>query len=86
MSWKYQPSETVWALVSDADTLYGGNVWFQTVERGDVYAVQCYFDSLHWFTFRFHSEGLSLAGYDVGTIYQLRALLPLLIATFPRGI
>ncbi len=39
MSWKYQPSETVWALVSDADTLYGGNVWFQTVERGDVYAV-----------------------------------------------
>ena len=35
MSWKYQPSETVWALVSDADTLYGGNVWFQTVERGD---------------------------------------------------
>lgn len=59
MNWKYQPSETVWALVSDADTLYGGNVWFQTVERGDVYAVQCYFDSLHWFTFRFHSEGAS---------------------------
>ena len=61
MSWKYQPSETVWALVSDADTLYGGNVWFQTVERGDVYAVQCYFDSLHWFTFRFHSERAGLA-------------------------
>ena len=61
MSWKYQPSETVWALVSDADTLYGGTVWFQTVERGDVYAVQCYFDSLHWFTLRFHSERAGLA-------------------------
>ena len=35
---------------------------------------------------KYHSEGLSLAGYDAGTIYQLRALLPLLIATFPRGI
>lgn len=61
MSGKYQPSETVWALVSDADTLYGGTVWFQTVERGDVYAVQCYFDSLHWFTLRFHSERAGLA-------------------------
>lgn len=35
---------------------------------------------------KYHSEGLSLAGYDAGTIYQLRALLPLLIATFPRSI
>lgn len=35
---------------------------------------------------KYHSEGLSLAGYDAGTIYQLRALIPLLIATFPRGI
>ena len=26
------------------------------------------------------------AGYDAGTIYQLRALIPLLIATFPRSI
>lgn len=33
-----------------------------------------------------HAEGLSLAGYDAGTIYQLRSLIPLLIATFPRGI
>lgn len=35
---------------------------------------------------KYHSEGLSLAGYDAGTICQLRALLPLLIATFPRSI
>lgn len=35
---------------------------------------------------KYHVEGLSLAGYDARTIYQLRALLPLLIATFPRGI
>lgn len=35
---------------------------------------------------KYHAEGLSLAGYDAGTIYQLRALIPLLIATFPRSI
>ncbi len=35
---------------------------------------------------KYHAEGLSLAGYDARTIYQLRSLIPLLIATFPRGI
>lgn len=58
MSWKYQPSETVWALVSDADTLYGGTVWFQTLAGG---VVRCYFEDLHRFTFRFHSEEAGLS-------------------------
>lgn len=35
---------------------------------------------------KYRAEGLSLAGYDARTIYQLRSLIPLLIATFPRGI
>ena len=35
---------------------------------------------------KYHAEGLNLTWYDARTIYQLRSLIPLLIATFPRSI
>lgn len=58
MSWVYKPSGGVVGLVRKAEELYGSTVWFQTLDEG---VVRCYFDALHWFTFRFHSEESGLS-------------------------
>jgi hypothetical protein len=58
MSWVYKPSGGVVGLARKAEELYGGTVWFQTLAGG---VVRCYFDDLHWFTFRFHSEEAGLS-------------------------
>lgn len=58
MDWKYELSSGVACLADKAGELYGGTVWFQTLDGG---VVRCYFDALHWFTFRFHSERAGLA-------------------------
>lgn len=58
MDWKYELSGAVAGLAEKAEELYGGTVWFQTVDDG---VVRCYFDALHWFTFRFHSEEAGLS-------------------------
>lgn len=58
MDWKYELSSGVACLADKAGELYGGTVWFQTLAGG---VVRCYFDSLHWFTFRFHSERAGLS-------------------------
>lgn len=58
MSWVYKPSGGVVGLARKAEELYGGTVWFQTLAGG---VVRCYFEGLHWFTFRFHSEEAGLS-------------------------
>lgn len=58
MSWVYKPSGGVVGLAEKAGELYGGTVWFQTLAEG---VVRCYFEDLHWFTFRFHSEEAGLS-------------------------
>lgn len=58
MDWKYELSSGVACLADKAGELYGGTVWFQTLDGG---VVRGYFDDLHWFTFRFHSEGAGLS-------------------------
>lgn len=58
MDWKYELSSGVACLADKAGELYGGTVWFQTLAGG---VVRCYFDDLHWFTFRFHSEEAGLS-------------------------
>lgn len=45
-------------LARKAGELYGGTVRFETFAGG---VVRCYFDALHWFTFRFHSEEAGLS-------------------------
>lgn len=58
MSWVYKPSGGVVGLARKAEELYGGTVWFQTLAGG---VVRCYFEGLHWFTFRFHSTEVGLS-------------------------
>lgn len=58
MDWKYELSSGVACLADKAGELYGGTVWFQTLAGG---VVRCYFEDLHWFTFRFHSEEAGLS-------------------------
>lgn len=58
MDWKYELSSGVACLADKAGELYGGTIWFQTVDDG---VVRCYFDALHWFTFRFHSKEAGLS-------------------------
>lgn len=58
MDWKYELSSGVACLADKAGELYGGTVWFQTLAGG---VVRCYFEDLHWFTFRFHSEESGLS-------------------------
>lgn len=58
MDWKYELSSGVACLVDKAGELYGGTMWFQTLDGG---VVRGYFDGLHWFTFRFHSEEAGLS-------------------------
>lgn len=58
MDWKYELSNDVAGLASKAGELYGGTVRFETFPGG---VVRCYFDALHWFTFRFHSEEVGLS-------------------------
>lgn len=58
MDWKYELSSGVACLADKAGELYGGTVWFQTLDGG---VVRGYFDDLHWFTFRFHSEEAGLS-------------------------
>lgn len=58
MYWKYKPSGGVVGLAEKAGELYGGTVRFETFAGG---VVRCYFDDLHWFTFRFHSEEAGLS-------------------------
>lgn len=58
MDWKYELSSGVACLARKAEKLYGGTMWFQTLDGG---VVRCYFDALHWFTFRFHSEEAGLS-------------------------
>ena len=56
--WVYKPSGGVVGLARKAGELYGGTVRFETFAGG---VVRCYFDDLHWFTFRFHSEEAGLS-------------------------
>lgn len=58
MDWKYELSSGVACLADKAGELYGGTVWFQTLAGG---VVRCYFEDLHWFTFRFHSTEVGLS-------------------------
>nr|DAK16366.1 MAG TPA: hypothetical protein [Caudoviricetes sp.] len=58
MSWVYKPSGGVVGLARKAGELYGGTVRLETFAGG---VVRCYFDDLHWFTFRFHSEEAGLS-------------------------
>lgn len=58
MDWKYELSSGVACLADKAGELYGGTVRFETFAGG---VVRCYFDGLHWFTFRFHSEEAGLS-------------------------
>ena len=58
MSWVYKPSGGVVGLARKAGELYGGTVRLETFAGG---VVRCYFDGLHWFTFRFHSEEAGLS-------------------------
>lgn len=58
MDWKYELSSGVAGLAEKAGELYGGTVWFQTLAGG---VVRCYFEDLHWFTFRFHSTEVGLS-------------------------
>jgi hypothetical protein len=58
MSWVYKPSGGVVGLARKAEELYGGAMWFQTLDGG---VLRGYFDGLHWFTLRFHSEEAGLS-------------------------
>lgn len=58
MGWVYKPSGGVVGLARKAGELYGGTVRLETFAGG---VVRCYFDDLHWFTFRFHSEEAGLS-------------------------
>lgn len=58
MGWVYKPSGGVVGLTRKAGELYGGTVRLETFAGG---VVRCYFDDLHWFTFRFHSEEVGLS-------------------------
>lgn len=58
MDWVYKPSGGVVGLARKAGELYGGTVRLETFAGG---VVRCYFEDLHWFTFRFHSEEAGLS-------------------------